>query len=303
MENTIKKNIAPYYRRFCALLIDIFIIVAFIVFVTSLKEYLLKHQDHSKYAQIIYEILSSGFLELVIIIAYVVLSKGNTIAKRLLGLQVISMSGKNPDWKASIKRFAMLPIGLIVYFRISTDEARQGFHDKVAGTVVVMRREEKPIKGHKKSFSEQKLNRALLYTYGFSTAVVIADLLYVSVGLFVLTVPDQTMDLWLIMALSISLIGYFVFFKMFTNRKLIFKIDLMEEGYQVNKILQGISTKMLILCLLPSVVGFALLFLYSTKAVFVVAVFISLSATFYFLVSNLRYLRKWKDGKVPGTRR
>lgn len=77
-------------------------------------------------------------------------TRGQTVGKRVLQIKVVRMAdGQLPDWSASIVRY-LVPVlpGLIplpgvwllspvVYLSAAFHPLRQGWHDRVAGTIVV----------------------------------------------------------------------------------------------------------------------------------------------------------------------
>lgn len=73
--------------------------------------------------------------------AFLVLWRGQTPGKRLLGIRVIRLSGDAVTWWNSFDRFggyaAGLATGLLGYFQIFWDRNRQAVHDKISETVVV----------------------------------------------------------------------------------------------------------------------------------------------------------------------
>jgi uncharacterized RDD family membrane protein YckC len=79
-------------------------------------------------------------------------TRGQTIGKRVLGIKVVrSTDGALPDWTASIVRYilpvlaALLPVPIVnvllslaIYLVAIVHPLRQGWHDRAAGTVVVL---------------------------------------------------------------------------------------------------------------------------------------------------------------------
>ena len=79
---------------------------------------------------------------------FLALWRGQTPGKRMLGLRVIRLNGKPMTWWIAFERFggytASLSTGLLGFVQILWDRNRQGIHDKVAETVVVLTRDERP---------------------------------------------------------------------------------------------------------------------------------------------------------------
>lgn len=70
-----------------------------------------------------------------------VLWKGRTPGKRLLGMRVVRLDGKPIGWYVALERFggyaAGLATGLLGFLQIYWDDNRQTIQDRIAGTVVV----------------------------------------------------------------------------------------------------------------------------------------------------------------------
>ena len=66
---------------------------------------------------------------------------GRTPGKRLLGIRVISLTGKPIGWWASFERFggyaAGFATGLLGFAQVLWDDNRQAIHDKIAVTAVI----------------------------------------------------------------------------------------------------------------------------------------------------------------------
>jgi uncharacterized RDD family membrane protein YckC len=67
--------------------------------------------------------------------------KGSTIGGIIFGLKVVRVDGKPAEWVTMIVRalgcfFSLIVVGL-GFFWIAFDREKQGWHDKIAGTVVV----------------------------------------------------------------------------------------------------------------------------------------------------------------------
>lgn len=83
-------------------------------------------------------------LELVVLAAYGAVMwklRGSTIGGIVFDLRVVRLDGQNIDWATAIVRalgcFLSLAVGGLGFFWIAFDEAKQAWHDKIAGTVVV----------------------------------------------------------------------------------------------------------------------------------------------------------------------
>jgi hypothetical protein len=80
--------------------------------------------------------------------AFVALWKGQTPAKRLLGVRVVRLDGRPMTWWGSFERFggyaAGLVTGLMGFAQVYWDRNRQMIHDKIVETVVVRERAGEP---------------------------------------------------------------------------------------------------------------------------------------------------------------
>jgi uncharacterized RDD family membrane protein YckC len=67
--------------------------------------------------------------------------KGTTIGGIVFGIQVVRADGRPLDWSTAIVRALSCFLSLVVvglgFIWIAFDDQRQGWHDKIAGTVVV----------------------------------------------------------------------------------------------------------------------------------------------------------------------
>lgn len=84
--------------------------------------------------------LSAGWAALYFT-AFLVLWRGRTPGKRIVGIRVIRLNGEAVTWWHSFERFggyaAGLATGLLGYFQIFWDRNRQAVHDKISETVVI----------------------------------------------------------------------------------------------------------------------------------------------------------------------
>jgi len=67
--------------------------------------------------------------------------KGTTVGGIICNLRVVRLDGREVDWATSIVRALSCFLSLVVvglgFIWIAIDRDRQGWHDKIAGTVVV----------------------------------------------------------------------------------------------------------------------------------------------------------------------
>jgi uncharacterized RDD family membrane protein YckC len=68
--------------------------------------------------------------------------KGQTVGKRLMGIRVLRLDGGSINWWLAFERSggyaAGLATGLLGFLQVYWDANRQGIHDRIAGTVVVV---------------------------------------------------------------------------------------------------------------------------------------------------------------------
>jgi uncharacterized RDD family membrane protein YckC len=124
-----------FWKRFVATLLDTLVVV--LVALPVLKIYAIGLGAPGRYTEFVVETV----LELVLVVALWV-SFGATPGKMLFGARVVdSVSGKKPGLGQSLARYlayyvSIAPLGL-GFLWIAWDRKKQGFHDKIAGTVVV----------------------------------------------------------------------------------------------------------------------------------------------------------------------
>ncbi len=83
-------------------------------------------------------------MELLVLAAYGAVMwklRGSTIGGIVFDLQVVRLDGRAIDWETAIVRalacFLSLAVAGLGFFWIAFDDAKQAWHDKIAGTVVV----------------------------------------------------------------------------------------------------------------------------------------------------------------------
>lgn len=66
---------------------------------------------------------------------------GQTVGKRVMGIKVVKENGKPLDYPEAVIRYLMYIVSLIPlglgYFWVIWDEKKQGWHDKIAKTLVI----------------------------------------------------------------------------------------------------------------------------------------------------------------------
>lgn len=132
--------IASAKDRFLAFLIDVvvLIIISFVVglLTNSLLSASFSYQDFRFYVQNINNVVG--------VLYFVLLTYLNqaTIGKKMLGLKVVTLKRTNPGLLTIIIRevlgkFVSAIVLLLGFLWILFDKDKQGWHDKIAGTIVV----------------------------------------------------------------------------------------------------------------------------------------------------------------------
>lgn len=132
---------AGFWIRFMALLIDLFI---FAVWSSAFRTY---------YSRAFPEAAFFGRINITTVVMlgtfwlyFVVMTKlvGGTIGKKLLGIEVVTRDGRRIDWSTAFFREVVgrIIVGgtfFIGYLWAGIDRRKQGWHDKIADTLVVRR--------------------------------------------------------------------------------------------------------------------------------------------------------------------
>ena len=130
-----KSNYAGFGIRFVAYLVDVIILMV-IVFVIGFV-FALAGMGNSPILTALMYLLGFGYL------IYFTGSTGQTLGKKALGIKVVKVgTNKNPDYVGAFLREVVGKFisGLILflgYFWVIWDDKKQGWHDKIAGTVVI----------------------------------------------------------------------------------------------------------------------------------------------------------------------
>jgi len=89
-------------------------------------------------------VLHTHHLELIVLAAYGAVMwkvRGSTIGGIVFDLHVVRLDGRPLDWETAIVRalscFLSLAVAGLGFFWIAFDANHQGWHDKIAGTIVV----------------------------------------------------------------------------------------------------------------------------------------------------------------------
>jgi uncharacterized RDD family membrane protein YckC len=150
---------AGFWRRFIAYMIDgsiisvIFIVLAFIAGVAFVKgtisgggALISDFENPEKMASLALWFWVASSLINIAYFTYFYGATGRTPGKMLLGLQVVSTEGKPISFGVAFLRSVGYMVSSFVFclgfIWIGFDKKKQGWHDKIAGTVVIIRNPE-----------------------------------------------------------------------------------------------------------------------------------------------------------------
>ena len=148
---------AGFWRRFIAYMIDGFIVSVVIIFLGVVagvayiagamsgdgNAIVAQMTDPDKLALLTAWIWLLTFAVNIAYFTYFHGSTGRTPVKRLLGLQVVSVTGESISFGTAFLRSVGYLVSSLVfclgYLWVAFDRRKQGWHDKIAGTVVIIR--------------------------------------------------------------------------------------------------------------------------------------------------------------------
>ena len=148
---------AGFWRRFIAYMIDGFIVSVVIIFLGVVagvayiagamsgdgSAIVAQMTDPDKLALLTAWIWLLTFAVNIAYFTYFHGSTGRTPGKRLLGLQVVSVTGESISFGTAFLRSVGYLVSSLVfclgYLWVAFDRRKQGWHDKIAGTVVIIR--------------------------------------------------------------------------------------------------------------------------------------------------------------------
>ncbi len=152
-------ELAAPAERFGARLIDSILLAAVSLAILAAALFAISIADDAADVDVVvFAVLTGLLLILFIAAAYetaMVTRRGQTVGKIALGIKVVRTEGdENPAWRSALKRWALpsLPgvifwlvftplvslVGpVLIYFSLTWDQSRQGWHDKFAETFVV----------------------------------------------------------------------------------------------------------------------------------------------------------------------
>lgn len=141
-----KMKLAGFNIRAEAYIVDSFIIAGitmFVYYATALfAGVMLGVFSESNYYAVILVILSEFVVVYFAYFTYLTGKNGDTIGKRYYGLKIVDSSGRGPGYPRALARAIGYFVSSIVFYMgfiwIAIDKKKQGWHDKIAGTYVVM---------------------------------------------------------------------------------------------------------------------------------------------------------------------
>ena len=99
------------------------------------------HYGPSSYDEVARSRDLSGLLNLIYFVAFWAYNGGQTLGNRLLGIRVVKSDGTPVTLGTAVVRWIGLVLSVIVVFLgviwVGFDPKKQGWHDKIAGTVVI----------------------------------------------------------------------------------------------------------------------------------------------------------------------
>jgi uncharacterized RDD family membrane protein YckC len=145
MDKNLRGHYAGFVSRFFAYAIDILVVslsVIIIIWVVNTTISIFQVEPIIDIEAV--SLAVTGLLLLLYVSGYYVLFwtlAGQTPGKLLLGLRIVTIDGGQISFSQALRRFAGYLLSAIFlwlgFFWILIDNRRQGWHDKVAGTVVI----------------------------------------------------------------------------------------------------------------------------------------------------------------------
>lgn len=133
---------AGFVTRLVAMAIDLALLSVVITTVTVLGQFVGQSLHAGIWTLRFIALGTTGFSVGLYILYFVGLTAlgGQTLGKRIMGVRVLRVDGRQVPVKASIKRYIGTWISLPFfwgYLMVLVDSRRRAFHDKLAGTVVI----------------------------------------------------------------------------------------------------------------------------------------------------------------------
>ena len=156
---TLQGHYAGFITRSFAFIIDIIVVAVMLAFVSIALSFV------SRFIDLIPDILTSFFstsdatiadayhaalptillvVNIVLVFGYFIffwMSSGQTLGKALMGVRVVSVSGRPLTFLQALFRFILYPVSAMFFFMgffwILADNQRQGWHDNLARTYVI----------------------------------------------------------------------------------------------------------------------------------------------------------------------
>jgi uncharacterized RDD family membrane protein YckC len=142
---------AGFWRRFAAFMIDaviLYVVISISIPFRGLGYLRMWNPDIFADVSgwlILPQIILCNLLALVIVVGYFVILwvwRGQTLGKMIMNIKVILPDGSNLTFRIALLRFLSYIVSAVPLFLgfiwIAFDKQKQGFHDKIAGTFVVI---------------------------------------------------------------------------------------------------------------------------------------------------------------------
>jgi uncharacterized RDD family membrane protein YckC len=133
---------AGFVSRLIALVIDLVILTAIATTVTVVGQFVGTSLGVSTNTLRLVALLTAGFAALLYFFYFALANVlgGQTVGQRIMGLRVVRTDGSRVKFWRSVKRLIGMILSLPLfwgYLIVLIDNRRRGFHDKLAGTIVI----------------------------------------------------------------------------------------------------------------------------------------------------------------------
>jgi uncharacterized RDD family membrane protein YckC len=142
LQETLYGRYAGFVTRLAAYMLDALIVTAILATTTAVIGFMLEYANASRLAERIvnYGILAFGIL---FYLGYYIgfwLLAGQTPGKRVMGVRIVRTDGGRLTFGNAVRRLVgywLSTFAFLGYLWILADNRRQGWHDKLAGTMVI----------------------------------------------------------------------------------------------------------------------------------------------------------------------
>jgi uncharacterized RDD family membrane protein YckC len=142
LQETLYGRYAGFVTRLFAYMIDALIVTAVLAITTAVASFML---EYSNAGQLTERIVLFGILsfDVMFYLGYYVglwLLAGQTPGKRVMGVRIVRTDGERLTFGNAVRRLVgywLSTVAFLGYLWILADNRRQGWHDKLAGTMVI----------------------------------------------------------------------------------------------------------------------------------------------------------------------